>query len=174
MDGYSRYHGAGGATTTTTTTTTAAPTPARSGSPTHEGDVFSDDQISPTPPINYLHGLNYSRPQSTFGGESSGVAQSSAPTYFRSRRVRKGEVQRPWLAKKDPKEKWVTIIPILGLVVGLAIAGFLVWDGLRTVVINEYRLVLDENFSGGLDKSIWTQEVEVGGFGYVFGRTPPV
>ena len=165
MDHYSRFPAAG--TATTTATTTVAPTPLRPSSPVHDGDIFSDDHISPTPPINYLHGVNYSRPQSTLG-ESSGIAQPAAPTYFRSRRVRKGEVQRPWLARKDPKEKWVTIIPVVGLVAGLILAGLLVWDGLRTVVSHKYEVVLDENFSSGsLDPKVWTKEVEVGGFGFV-------
>ncbi|KAI9786305.1 MAG: hypothetical protein M1816_008046 [Peltula sp. TS41687] len=159
MEHYSRFPGAG-----TSTATTAAPTPLRPSSPNREGSIFSDDHISPTPPINYLHGMNYSRPQSAVG-DSSAVGRTSGGTYFRSRRVRKGEVQRPWVGKKDPKEKWVTIIPIVGMLVGLALAGFLIWDGLRTVVINQYKIVLDENFSGSLDENIWTKEVEVGGFG---------
>ena len=156
---------------TPTATTTAAPTPQRAGSPNHEDAIFSDDHLSPTPPIKYLHGHNYSRPQSTMGGSSSLSQQQTRQTYFRSRRVRKGQVQRPWLQKKDPKEKWVTIIPIIGLLIGLGVAGFLVWDGVQRVVINEYRLVLDENFSRGLDEKVWTREVEVGGFGWVMTRT---
>lgn len=108
--------------------------------------------------------MNYSRPQSTMG-DASALNHAPPTTYFRSRRVRKGEVQRPWLDKKDPKEKWVTIIPIIGLLIGCTVAGLLVWDGLRTVVTNQYRLVLDEDFSKGLDDRIWTKEVEVGGFG---------
>lgn len=166
MEHYSRFPGTG---TTTTAKATAALTPVRPSSPNHEGEVFSDDHISPTPPINYLHGVNYSRPQSSVG-DSSAVSHPSAGNYFRSRRVRKGEVQRPWVGKKDPKEKWVTIIPIIGMIVGLALAGFLVWDGLRTVVINQYKIVLEEDFSGPLDPRIWTKEVEVGGFGLVSSR----
>ncbi len=101
-------------------------------------------------------------------GDSSAYSGPPSSTYFRSRRVRKGEVERPWLKQKDPKEKWVTIIPLVGILVGLALAGFLVWDGLRTVVINQYKLVLDEDFSSGvLDDKVWSKEVEVGGFGLV-------
>ncbi len=158
MDSYARSSGA------VTGTTTAAATPRRPVSPMGEDDVFHNYHVSPTPPINYMHGMNYSRPQSRVG-EPSAFNHASSATYFRSRRVRKGEVQRPWLDKKDPKEKWVTIIPIIGLVIGCALAGLLVWDGLRTVVTNEYKLVLDEDFSRGLDDRIWTKEVEVGGFG---------
>ncbi|EJT70769.1 beta-1,3-glucan-binding protein [Gaeumannomyces tritici R3-111a-1] len=107
-----------------------------------------------------------SRPESTVGS-ASGINrfEERAQRYFQSRRVRKGEVEKPWLAKTDPKEKWVTILPILGILVGLGISGFLVWDGLRSVVHHKYKLVLDENFSQGLRSEIWKKEVTVGGFG---------
>lgn len=85
--------------------------------------------------------------------------------YFHSRRVKKGEIERPWLDKKDPKEKWVTIIPLIGLALGFAFAGFLVFDGLKTVVKHDYCPVLVEDFSGGWDPKVWTKESEVGGFG---------
>lgn len=86
--------------------------------------------------------------------------------YFHSRRVKKGTVERPWLHKKDPREKWVTIIPVIGMFVGLVVTGILVWDGLRSVVNHKYCPVLMEDFSNGIDPKIWTQEAEVGGFGY--------
>jgi len=74
-------------------------------------------------------------------------------------------VEQPWRTKVDPKEKWVTIIPIIGLLIGLGIAGFLVYDGLSSVVHHKYCVVMSDDFSGGLDSSIWTKEAEVGGFG---------
>lgn len=85
--------------------------------------------------------------------------------WFHSRRVKKGTVERPWMDRKDPKEKWVTIIPLIGIFVGLAISGFLIWDGLRSVVNHVYCPVLMEDFSKGLDTNIWTKEAELGGFG---------
>jgi beta-glucanase (GH16 family) len=91
--------------------------------------------------------------------------QALSQRYFHSRRVKKGEVEKPWTTQKDPREKWVTIIPLIGLFIGLAISGFLIYDGLRTVVNHEYCPVLDENFSGGLDSNTWLKEAEVGGFG---------
>lgn len=66
--------------------------------------------------------------------------------------------------KKDPKEKWVTIIPLLGILLGLGISGVLIWDGLRTVVNHKYCPVLDEKFASWNEK-IWTKEIELGGFG---------
>jgi hypothetical protein len=98
-------------------------------------------------------------------GASTSGFESRAQRYFHSRRVKKGEVEKEWLKTKDPKEKWVTILPILGIVIGLGLAGFLVWDGIRSVVQHNYCEVLMDDFSKGLRKDIWTQEVELGGFG---------
>ncbi|KAK3396659.1 concanavalin A-like lectin/glucanase domain-containing protein [Sordaria brevicollis] len=85
--------------------------------------------------------------------------------YFHSRRVRKGEVEKPWALKKHPKEKWVTIIPIIGVLVGLGISGFLIWDGIRSVVQHKYCLVLDEDWSQGIRDNVWQHEIQLGGFG---------
>jgi hypothetical protein len=90
------------------------------------------------------------------------------PRFFHSRRVKKGGLSRPWLEKKDPREKWVTIIPCTGLLLGLAICGILVWQGLNSVVNHTYCPVLLEDWSNGYNESIWTREAEVGGFGCVF------
>lgn len=91
--------------------------------------------------------------------------QALSQRYFHSRRIKKGQVEKPWLKQKDPREKWVTIIPLIGLFLGLAISGFLIYDGLRTVVNHVYCPVLDEDFSSGFDSSTWLKEAEVGGFG---------
>lgn len=79
-------------------------------------------------------------------------------------------MERPWLNKKDPKEKWVTIIPIVGIFLGLAVTGVLIWDGLRSVVNHVYCPVLQENWSNGINNNVWVKECEVGGFGYVDKR----
>ena len=67
--------------------------------------------------------------------------------------------------KKDPKEKWVTIIPLIGIFLGLCVTGFLIYEGLQTVSNHVYCPVYMTDFSSGLDSHIWTKEVEVGGFG---------
>lgn len=85
--------------------------------------------------------------------------------YFHSRRVRKGEVEKPWTKTVDPKEKWVTILPVIGIVIGLGISGFLVWDGMRSVVKHKYCPVLEEDFSRGFNSDVWMKEVQLGGFG---------
>lgn len=150
-----------------TATTSNSVTPMRPSTP--ESYAHQHDSINPVPrgPTNPF--------QSPFtSGSASRNASSSAVNlhqqqqqqrYFHSRRVKKGEIERPWLAKKDPREKWVTIIPLIGLAIGFAFAGFLVYDGLKTVITHDYCPVLIEDFSGGLDPKIWTKEAEVGGFG---------
>jgi hypothetical protein len=84
--------------------------------------------------------------------------------YFRSRRVKKGEIERPWLAKVDPKEKFNTIIPVGGLIFGLLICGLLVWQGYTSVDKYKYCEVLNDDFSTW-NPEVWTKEVEVGGYG---------
>lgn len=86
--------------------------------------------------------------------------------YFHSRRIKDPkEIQKPWLEKKDPREKWVTIIPLMGIAIGLGIAAFLVFNGISSVVNHKYCEVFVEDWSQGFREDIWTREVEVGGFG---------
>lgn len=79
--------------------------------------------------------------------------------------MRKGEVEKPWTKQADPKEKWVTILPLIGIFIGLAISGFLVWDGIRSVVQHKYCVVLDEAWGNGIRESVWEREIQLGGFG---------
>jgi len=100
-------------------------------------------------------------------GSTTGFQSTLPPQqrYFHSRRIQKGEIERPWLDRKDPKEKWVTIIPLIGIAVGVALSAFLIYDGLKGVSNYKYCPVLDEDFSGGLSSKVWTKRVEVGGYG---------
>ena len=107
-----------------------------------------------------------SRPESLTGssGATSGYQYFPRGEYFRSRRIKKGEIERPWLDKKDPREKWMTIIPLIGLFLGLCVVGILVWDGVRSVAQHKYCEVLNDDFTTW-NSNVWTKEVEVGGFG---------
>jgi hypothetical protein len=97
---------------------------------------------------------------------SVALYHAAAPAvYFKSRRVRKGEQKRPWLKQKDPKEKWVWIIPVIGILIGLGLAALQVWAGLQRISKHSYCQVLDEDWSGGFNEQIWMREVQVGGFG---------
>jgi len=140
-----------------------ATTPNRPGTPESRSNPFTDD-ISPAPRGNNPFSSPFtSRPASSFG--SSSAVRGLPSRYFHSRRVRKGEVSQPWRTKVDPKEKWVTIIPLIGLAIGFVLAGFLVYDGISSVVHHKYCPVLSDDFSNGINTDIWTQEAEVGGFG---------
>lgn len=136
-------------------------TPPRSESPIHG----HEDEIISTPIRPFASTVNSSK----FTSRNSSALQLSkereSHRYFRSRRVHKEDVQQPWKAKKDPREKWVTIIPLIGLGLGFALAGFMVFNGLQSIVNHQYELVLDEDWSKGVDPAVWQQESNVGGFG---------
>ena len=142
-----------------TATTTADATPMRPSTPDSE-------IITPAPRTNPFATPYGSVPVSA-SGSSTALNMAPQQRYFHSRRVKKGELEKPWLDKKDPREKWVNIIPCFGVFIGLAITGFLVWDGLQKVSNNTYCSVFEDDFSNGFNSKIWTKEVEVGGFGYV-------
>ncbi|KAL2022969.1 hypothetical protein VTK56DRAFT_4184 [Thermocarpiscus australiensis] len=151
----------------------AAPTPQRPGTP-NDGigrNPFGDGIESQASHRSGIHGNPFaspsgSRPASSFGSASGlGSRSDGGQRYFHSRRVRAGEVEKPWTKQADPKEKWVTILPIMGILLGLAISGFLVWDGIRSVVKHNYCLVLEEDWSKGFNPAVWQKEVQVNGFG---------
>ena len=110
-----------------------------------------------------LHGS----PSQNLATLNASQTSAAAPKWFQSRKIKRGTFERPWKDIKDPREKWVTIIPIIGIIVGFTVAGLLIWDGLRQVVNHEYCLVLNEDWSTGFNEKIWTKEAEVGGFGYI-------
>lgn len=143
-----------------------------------------DTPLSPTPNRTPYRTPNRSRRPSlsdrpSFGefmGGSDYTGRSSARvgagnTFFRSRRIRKEDLQTPREANthKDPKAKWTWILPLIGMGIGLAISGVLIYLALRQVgSSHNYCSVLNEDFSSGkLNPNIWTIERQVGGFGYV-------
>jgi hypothetical protein len=157
--------------THTEVTTPSTSTPVRGTSPNPDPDQISHASATTrSAPKNPFISPFSTRP-SSFRGSSSAIdinQQSLSQRYFHSRRVKKGQVERPWLDKKDPRQKYTTIIPLGGILLGLAIAGFLIYDGLKSVVNHQYCQILDEDWSKGFNTDVWTKEVEVGGFGYVF------
>ncbi|KAL8640534.1 MAG: hypothetical protein Q9228_002552 [Teloschistes exilis] len=156
-NGYSATH---------TAATSATATPMRPSTPSES----SYDHITPMPkgPGTNPFSSPWASGRASVNASSSALnihQQAQQQKYFHSRRVKKGEIERPWLDKKDPREKWVTIIPLIGLALGFAFAGFLIYDGMKTVVKHEYCSILEDDFSQGLNPSVWTKESEVGGFG---------
>ncbi|KAK5412770.1 hypothetical protein LTR06_005741 [Exophiala xenobiotica] len=118
---------------------------------------FQPSPVSAPSPARFEPSMNAS---------SASLAQSQFPAkYFRSRRKAKGDIEKPWLEKKDPRQKWLTLFPLIGLIIGFILSGYLVYDGLASVETPEYCTVYEDDFANGFDEKIWTKEVEVGGFG---------
>lgn len=83
-----------------------------------------------------------------------------------STRVKKDDIKKPWLNRpRSPKEKLANALPVIGAFLGSIVAGILVWDGWNSVVNHNYVLLYEDDFSNGLNKSIWEPEIQVGGFG---------
>ena len=144
--------------------TTGPVTPRRARSPSRLADssIASSAPVSPLPP-NRFTPTPTSRISSSLA--FSGV-HGPRRRYFHSRRIQKGTTAKPWLENKDPREKWVTIIPLIGLGLGICVVGLLIWNGLSSVVSHKYCPVLMEDFSSGtLDDNVWTKEVQVSGYG---------
>lgn len=87
--------------------------------------------------------------------------------YFRSRRIKKGTIDRPELREHDPRQKWVTIIPMFGFLLGLMTIAILAWDGWASVPTHVYCPVFVDDFSGGFNSTIWSKEIQTGGYKYV-------
>ncbi|KAK5213620.1 hypothetical protein LTR20_008110 [Exophiala xenobiotica] len=87
--------------------------------------------------------------------------------YFRSRRINEKPTDRSWLQqKKDPRQRWLSMFPLIGIILGLIIAGVYIFLGVRSVPQHKYCMIYEDDFtSGTLDPDVWTKEVEVGGFG---------
>ena len=79
-------------------------------------------------------------------------------------RFNKNGVEKPWLKEKDPREKWVTILPLIGVVIGCGLAAFLGYNGWSSVETHKFCLVYEDNFDK-FNNDVWQHEVQVGGFG---------
>ena len=77
--------------------------------------------------------------------------------------------EKPWLNESEPRTRaawWVTLACWFAGLVGAVI---LCWTGVRDVKSRMLKtplcLVMDENWSAGLDSARWSKVVELGGFG---------
>lgn len=77
----------------------------------------------------------------------------------------KDDIEHPWFHRTDHREKWQTMIPMMGIIAGLVVGCVFMYDGAASVTQFKYCPVLREDFSLGLNDQMWTKEVEVGGFG---------
>lgn len=86
------------------------------------------------------------------------------PAQFQSRRIVQPAL-KPWKDKVDPRVRAAGFIPFIGIFLGLAIGCYLIYTGWAGVPKHDWCLVLDEDWSNGIDPTRWTHEVELGGFG---------
>lgn len=98
---------------------------------------------------------------------STGVIRNPNQTYFRSRRVLKGEIDTPIKNRvKDKKEKLLWIFPLAGVCIALVLTGIITYFSVGKSSNAKFCPILDEDFSSGrLNPDVWTYEQEVGGFG---------
>jgi hypothetical protein len=113
-----------------------------------------------------IYSIDWNDPMSAF--DKSHIPTGYLPgtprgPYFRSRRIVKGEADRSYL-KPTPRMKYANGIVYFCVLVGCTLAGILVWDGYRQIAQHKYCEVFHDNFTTW-DPSVWTKEVEVGGFG---------
>ena len=66
--------------------------------------------------------------------------------------------------EKDSREKWVTILPLIGIFLGCGLAAYLGYSGWASVETHKFCLVYEDDFST-FRTDIWNHEVQVGGFG---------
>ena len=82
---------------------------------------------------------------------------------FKSR-LATGGVEKSWLHEKDHREKWVTILPLIGILLGCGLAAYLGYSGWASVETHKFCLVYQDNFDN-FNSDVWQHEVQVGGFG---------
>lgn len=121
-------------------------------------------------PSEKVHKSKSTNSKQAFKGKQatgSGFHYGPVPgQYFRSRRVKPEDVQMPWLDKPHPRQKWGTILPLIGLGLGFMVVAIMIWDGFRVIGRHKYCEIYHDNFTT-LNKNVWTKEVELGGYGYV-------
>lgn len=98
---------------------------------------------------------------------TSAIFNLKSSRYSRPFRSRIVECQdRPIHVKKDltPSERTSLWIPRLGFIAGLLILFGYTYTGWTAWETNKYCLIMEDNFQT-FNESIWTREIEVGGFG---------
>ncbi|KAL3488154.1 concanavalin A-like lectin/glucanase domain-containing protein [Aspergillus germanicus] len=128
----------------------------RTSTPEPSGNPFST-------PIASIYSHSH-LPGSTSSSERQGPTGTlRVRRRFRSSRL-VGEFEKPWLKDGKRKLDWDRVIFYTGVLIALAVSGYLCYDSVAKVPKHEYCLVLDENFAT-LDKSVWSHEVQLNGYG---------
>jgi len=117
----------------------------------------------------HLVGTNPSSPSGSFAALPYTLPKSKPPLPSTRIAAPIPASDKQWLGKKEPRATLSYFITIICMLLGLGGAAVLCWQGFTSVQKldpNRLCLVLDENFDGtSLDESVWSHDVELGGFG---------
>ncbi|RXK40041.1 hypothetical protein M231_02681 [Tremella mesenterica] len=124
--------------------------------------TFRNKDLKPRGGVGHGHGHGNGNGHGHGVGNGFGGVTNRKP--FQSTRL-KGEIYKPWLEKTDPAQRWARWITLTSIFIGLAVAGILCWDGYASVPsVGKLCLVLNDDFSNGIDPSLWTHEVRLDGY----------
>lgn len=123
-------------------------------------------------PPNYNQQLVSLQTGSTPNDSSSALPlKSRAPLPSTRLHQKLEKSDKPWLQEPDRGARLSWWITFSCIILGIAGAGALCYLGateVKKLDNSQLCLVLNENFDGGsLDDSVWSRDVELGGFGYV-------
>ena len=108
---------------------------------------------------------------STAGGSSPYlVPRKTRPPMPSSRLSQKlSDEDKPWIKEKESRVRWSWWLTFLMCWIGVGCSGIVIyfgWTGVHQILDSDLCLVLDDEFnSGSLDTSVWTRDIELGGFG---------
>ena len=124
-----------------------------------------------TPPTPQLHltSTGPSSPSASFAVLPYALPKSKPPLPSTRIAAPIPVYDKPWLSKKEPGATLSYLITVICMLLGIGGAAVICWRGFASVQKldpSNLCLVLDENFDGtSLDQSVWSYDVELGGFG---------
>lgn len=124
-----------------------------------------------SPPSNH-NLLNAVSPNESATALAASFVKSKAPLPSTRLTAPLSESEKPWIKESESRSRAAWWVTLACWCLGLVGAAILCWTGITDVkarMINQSSLclVMDENWSGGLDPTRWTKDVELGGFGFV-------
>lgn len=143
-----------------------------SGTPYECGLSLTRSRSALSSPPVYSAMLSPSSPTETVVGSPNGSQSSLVKHKLRNRRTKstalldRSQIQKPWLEKQEFRQRlsywlsWSMIFICAGV---SAVIGFLSTRNVQSM--GKLCMVLEDNFDNGLDRSVWTHEVDLGGFG---------
>lgn len=108
-------------------------------------DPTSSSSTTTTPQLERTHRRGLSTRSATSARSRADVL--SAAGRVKRRPKERVKIDKPWLEKKDPAEKWLTIIPLTGIALALAISALICYLGIASIPNIKYCLVLDDEFN---------------------------